>query len=328
MENNKNKDCFKECDYDVDTFIEIHPESRIITKEEIKSLKALCKVLTRLGLGEELILGVGRSSCSNCIFKTNDNEWIVWSTDERRGFDSAKKLDNINDACIECIKMSGASNVDNVIKKFNLELNREITDLELLEFASNMNYAPNSDEFLFRISTYSPGDSENIASLLDEFSYNPGQTEEVLAKYKSLKDKYISNLIDGYFLVGTLNIFGDLVLNGFVYPIFKKDNKYYFESAEDGQTIDSFEEISREDVIKRIKLIDLNNPDITLKNIKMIYNVGDSPIAAYQDDEKFFISDTASMIEYLDSLDITNDIMKHEIEVFKDDVKGKSKKIN
>lgn len=84
----------------------------------------------------------------------------VWSTDERRGFDSAKKLDNINDACIECIKMSDASNVDNIIKKFNLELNREITDSELLEFASDMNYTPNSDEFLFRVSTYSPGDCE------------------------------------------------------------------------------------------------------------------------------------------------------------------------
>ena len=59
----------------------------------------------------------------------------------------------------------------------------------------------------------------------------------------------------------------------------------------------------------------------------MIYNVGDAPIAAYLYDDKLFISDTTSMIEYLDSLNIKNEIFLHEIEVFKDDVKGKSKKL-
>jgi len=327
LKNNKNIEYFKECNYDVDTFIQRHPESRNITKEEIKSLKVLCEIFKKIGLGEELILGIGRSSCSNCIFKTNDNKWIVWETDERRGFSEAKKLDNINDACIECIKMSIDFNTNSIIKEFNLGLNREITDLELLEFANNMNYTSNIDESLLRISTYSPGDSENIAKLLDKFVYNPNQKEKVLEKYKHLKDKYINNLEDGYSLVGTLNIFGDLNLNGFIYPIFKKDNQYYFENALDGQTIDSFEEITREDVIKMIKFLDLKDANITLKNIKLVYNVGDSPIVAYQNDEIIFISDTTSMIEYLDSLDIKNEILQHEIEVFKDDVRGQSKKL-
>lgn len=134
--------------------------------------------------------------------------------------------------------------------------------------------------------------------------------------------KIFKDLKEGYLLIGTLNL---LNVPGFVFPIFKKDNKYYFQNAENGQVINSFEEITREEIIKLIKV--LKKSKFHLKNIKMVYNVGDAPIAAYLYDDKLFISDTTSMIEYLDSLDIKNEIFLHEIEVFKDDVKGKSKKL-
>ena len=186
-----NQENIKEYNHDFDIFLQRHHESRILTKKEIKTLKALCAIFIKMELGEKLVLGIEKSFCSTCIFKTNDNKWIVWETDEIRGFVSAKQFDNVYDACIECIKMNVDINIDTTINEFNVELNRQITDIELFDFANKMNYVDDNEEMLSKISTYSPGDEKGFVALLENFHYDPEQKEKVLAKYKSLKDKYI-----------------------------------------------------------------------------------------------------------------------------------------
>ena len=162
-------------------------------------------------------------------------------------------------------------------------------------------------------------EKSNIDKLFNSNYTINNNIESSIKLYKEYAD-IINDLKNGYLLIGTLNL---LNVPGFVFPVFRKDGKYYFESASNGQMIDSFFEITREDILKMIKILNL---DSTLKNIKMIYNVGDAPIAAYLFNEELFISDTESMIEFVDSLDIKNEIMLRKIETFKEDVKGNYEK--
>lgn len=144
--NEKNNKCaventiFEECNFDVDIFIEKHGESRKLVKSEAKIFKSFCETAVMFKL-DRIILGSGRSCCKTCIFKTNNSSWVIWETDERRGFYNALCFDNIYDACQGIFRnyLEG-ENVANAIKHFNMHIDEETPEASLIDFASKIDY--------------------------------------------------------------------------------------------------------------------------------------------------------------------------------------------
>ena len=102
------RNIFDECNNDVDIFLEKYPETRILSKEEVLSLYAYCQTSQKFQFPEEVILGTGRSVCYRCIFKIEDDRWIIWNTDERRGFYNAQVFNNVKAACTTLIELQNA----------------------------------------------------------------------------------------------------------------------------------------------------------------------------------------------------------------------------
>ena len=99
------KNIFDECNNDVDIFLEKYPETRTLSKEESIALYAYCVTSKKFHFSEEVILGSGRSTCYRSIFKIEDGRWIIWDTDERRGFYNAQVFNNAKDACTTLIEL-------------------------------------------------------------------------------------------------------------------------------------------------------------------------------------------------------------------------------
>ena len=102
------RNIFDECNNDVDIFLKKYPETRILSKEEVVSLYAYCQTSQKFQFPEEVILGTGRSACYRCIFKIEDDRWIIWNTDERRGFYNAQVFNNVKAACTTLIELQNA----------------------------------------------------------------------------------------------------------------------------------------------------------------------------------------------------------------------------
>ena len=135
-----------------------------------------------------------------CIYKDKD----IWQTYvmERNQIFGAMAFDNLYHACVDIFKSLDLFSTkyclesfikllkkDYDINEINLYFNKitEMYNLNNKNCFKESNYGVDS----LKVSTYSPGNSENIAALLDNFEYNPEEKEKVLAKYKSLKNKYI-----------------------------------------------------------------------------------------------------------------------------------------
>lgn len=114
-----------------------------------------------------------------------------------------------------------------------------------------------------------------------------------------------------YKLVGILNLYG--VYPDFVYPVFKKDDKYYFQCSENC-LIKSFKEIKEKFYIQMIKLLDINKETSMTKKE---YSVGEEQIIAFQiNKDNFLISNSTDFVPFISNFDTDDHILREEIDSF------------
>lgn len=117
---------------------------------------------------------------------------------------------------------------------------------------------------------------------------------------------------DCYKLVGTINLFG--VCPEFVYPIFERNGKYYFQCSNNA-TISSFKEIVENLYEKMIRFFDAN--DVIYMNIKKDYTIGDEIVIAFQiNRNKLLVSDVDSFVPFIKDFDTDDHILTEEIDEF------------
>ena len=131
---------FEKCEFDVDLFLEKYPETRCLSKQEIIAIYSYCETGKKYDFAEDIILGSGRSSCYKCIFKIEDGRWIVWETDERRGFSQVKEFDDVYDACLYLISLQKNVNENQCKDYFNNLLDSGMSTDEMIQFSQNFNY--------------------------------------------------------------------------------------------------------------------------------------------------------------------------------------------
>ncbi len=178
-------DIFEKCNFDVDIFLEKYPETRCLSKQEIIAIHSYCETGKKYDFANDTILGSGRSSGYSCIFKIEDGRWIVWKTDEKRGFYSAKAFATTIEACYYLLSLQKNVNENQCKDYFNNLLDNGMLTEEMIEFSQNFNYSISNSKFKKYGET---DDSGTIASTLSEFEYDSTQTEEVLKKHESLKE--------------------------------------------------------------------------------------------------------------------------------------------
>ena len=116
------------------------------------------------------------------------------------------------------------------------------------------------------------------------------------------------NSREKYKLVGTMNLYKSVP--DFVYAIFKRDDKYYFENSDDSLEITSFEEVIGKDQISMIESLDSKSQ---IGNSKRRYYVGDEPIVAYQiNEDEVFIGSAEEFFNFAEKEDIQQDFIKSE----------------
>ncbi len=139
-----NTDIFEGCKFDVDIFLEKFPETRCLSKQEIMAIHSYCETEKEYNFSNNTILGSGRSACDKCIFKIEDGRWIVWETDERRGFNSAREFDTVVEACLYLISLpKNVINENQCEDFFNNILDSGMSSEEMEEFSQNFNYTIN-----------------------------------------------------------------------------------------------------------------------------------------------------------------------------------------
>lgn len=120
-----------------------------------------------------------------------------------------------------------------------------------------------------------------------------------------------------YKLFGTMNMFD--IIPDFVYLVFEKDGKYYFENSDNSSEIDSFSEINKE-YISKIK--SLTSSADKLMNIKQYYTIGDEPLVAFQtSEESCFIGTSNDFNNFVKDINIEDEILAKNISDFQDEMK-------
>ncbi len=131
---------FEECKFDVDIFLEKYPETRCLSKQEIIAIHSYCETGKKYDFAKDTILGSRRSTCYKCVFKIEDGRWIIWETDEKRGFYSAKVFDTATDACYYLISLQKKVNTDQCKNFFSNLLDNGMSTDEMIQFSQNFNY--------------------------------------------------------------------------------------------------------------------------------------------------------------------------------------------
>ncbi len=134
-------------------------ETRKITNEEILCLLALIETSNEYGF--DIIFGDNRGAGGNAILKDESGLWITWLADERNGATFKGINNNCYDTCISYIKSSWFLRKYDILKNikqeaieyFNKMLEREISDEEILQFATDFRYIDELffDDFVYMI---------------------------------------------------------------------------------------------------------------------------------------------------------------------------------
>lgn len=136
-----NTDIFEGCKFDVDVFLEKFSETRCLSKQEIMAIYSYCETAKEYNFSNSIILGSGRSACDQCLFKIDDGRWIVWETDERRGFNSAREFDDVVEACLYLIFVQkNVINENQCEAFFNNILDSGMANEEIEAFSQKFDY--------------------------------------------------------------------------------------------------------------------------------------------------------------------------------------------
>ena len=110
-----------------------------------------------------------------------------------------------------------------------------------------------------------------------------------------------NNFEEKYRLIGVLNILD--VKPDFVYPIFEHGGKYYTQRSYDYININEFELLT--DYVDYVE--SMAKYQYVTSNLKPYYTVGDEYLVGFQiDDEKLYIGDTESFIDYINTIPLND----------------------
>lgn len=133
---------FTNSNQDVDLFLSRYHESRELTKEELIDMIALMETAIEFGFDDELILGNGKSSALNAIFKLDNGLWITWETDEKRGFSKPMAFNDSKSASLNAIlNIARKHDLKTALSYFNTLSNQGIDFARLNDFAKNNFYS-------------------------------------------------------------------------------------------------------------------------------------------------------------------------------------------
>lgn len=125
----------------------------------------------------------------------------------------------------------------------------------------------------------------------------------------------MKNKKETYRLIGTINILKNIP--DFVYVIFEKNGKYYFENSEDSLEITSFEEVVGEN---HINMIEKFGDKKMLNNPNKEYHIGDEPVIGYQPtDKELFIGTIEDFFKYAEKENIQEEFVQREINYVKNE---------
>ena len=137
--------------YTLDKFLAKNNQSRNLTYEELKNVKALCDTAREFDFGDKIILGTGIVFCRTCIFKTDESAWVVWETDDRQGFiNPIRVFDNAYTACLETIETVCIDACEDKLDYFWSLSKKDVPESDLIEFAlkAGYEYTPNKKKQL------------------------------------------------------------------------------------------------------------------------------------------------------------------------------------
>lgn len=134
------KEIFESDRCEINKFFEKYSESKELTKEELKSLYLLDIILKDADTFYNVQLGTGQNIVKNCIFKIDDDSWVVWKQTRSSYVYCPINFDNVDDACKEILDMSFVD--DNIIDNFAEEAKYLlITDKQLDAFAKEHGFS-------------------------------------------------------------------------------------------------------------------------------------------------------------------------------------------
>lgn len=132
---------------DTDSFFTQYNESRELTQDELKAIYVLNKILEEdTHKFYEPVFGSEWNGHNhfgdNCIFKIDDDSWVVWQPTSKKIAYFPRNFDNVNEACELMIDRCLVIDEENDIatRVFYDMLYEEINDAELDKFAKNIGY--------------------------------------------------------------------------------------------------------------------------------------------------------------------------------------------
>lgn len=121
-------------------FFEKYSESRELTREELKSLYLLDTILKDADIFYNVKFGTGQDIVKNCIFKIDDDSWVVWRQTRSSYVYCPINFDNVDEACKEILDMSFVD--DNIIDNFAEESKYLLlTEKQLDDFAKEHEFS-------------------------------------------------------------------------------------------------------------------------------------------------------------------------------------------
>lgn len=116
-----------------------------------------------------------------------------------------------------------------------------------------------------------------------------------------------------YKLIGFVNLFN--IVPDFVLPIFKKEDKLYFQEGKDDEILKFGE--AKQNIINKIIPFD----KVCNNNINLLFDINSKPIYAFQENSKKVICGVSSVLmTYFKAYEPSNDVLKSEILDFLKDI--------
>ena len=126
--------------------IETYFESKEVTRDEIKSLRALTLTAETWGFGENILLGVGRSNTYTCLFKTQDSKWVIWDMSKMEELSDVELFDEVKSACNKIIDMANLKHSDVAHHDFERLCKSYVSEESLVEYAFDNRFKYEADQ--------------------------------------------------------------------------------------------------------------------------------------------------------------------------------------
>ena len=124
---------------ELNQFIEENPETRELSYEELKNLKALHDTSLRFNFSDEFAYGITKCNGISGIYKTNKGLWISWTNQDNKVY-NLYLSNNITEICHNIIRSHLIESVSKAIGYYNTLLSYDINNYTHDYFAYEWGY--------------------------------------------------------------------------------------------------------------------------------------------------------------------------------------------